>query len=476
VVLSPAQSPLGATWAEGRILLGQPSPPAIVEIPENGGAPKQLVTLNEKTEEGRSPQLVAGGQSVLFTLRTGREEWADASIVLHHLATGKRSVLVKGTDARVLPTGHLVFAREGTIYAVPFDETGTTVAGDPVPIQQGIQFSRGTGTSHVAWSGSGTFAVAQGSLRAFVSSLFWVSRQGREEPTALPPRNYGILSSELRASPSATRVAVTLYSDDVLSLAGANSEVWVGDITRGTMTRLSTSGQATSPVWTQDGERVCYDSGSEVFCQAADGRDAAQVLFKMDGLKNTRPFSRDQTRMLLETRGSATGDDISIATIGPTVETRPLLNTTYSESAPAISPDGRWLAYQSDESGRAEVYVRPFPAVDQGRWTISTGGGTEPRWARNGRELFFTVRGGGWTTPGLLMSVPIQPGSNFIAGQPTTVLKIAAGTSEAYDVAPDGRFLFHFQRSVRPDEKAQRQAIIIVQNWFEELKQRVPVP
>ena len=276
-------------------------------------------------------------------------------------------------------------------------------------------------------------------------------------------------------SSSATRVAVTVYSDDVLNLAGgASSEVWVGDIARGTMTRLSTSGQATSPVWTSDGERVCYDSGSEVFCQAADGRGAAQALFKVDGLRNTRPFSRDQTRMLLETLGPKTGDDISIATIGPPVETRPLLNTTYSESAPAISPDGRWLAYQSDESGRAEVYVRPFPAVDQGRWTISSGGGTEPRWAANGRELFFAVRSEGWTRPGVLMSVPVQSGSTFIAGQPTVVLKIPAGASEAYDVAPDGRFLIHFQRSMRADEEAPRQEIIIVQNWFEELKARVP--
>jgi serine/threonine-protein kinase len=475
VLLSPAQNPLGATWEDGRILLGQPTPPAIVEIPENGGAAKPLVTLSEKTEQAARPQLIAGGRSVLFTLRTSGGEWDDASIVVHHLATGKRTVLVKGSDARVLPTGHLVFAREGTIFAVPFDETGSTVTGGPVPIQQGIQSTRTTGTAHVAWSVSGTFAIAQGPLRSFLSSFYWVSRGGQEERTKLPARNYGILSSEVRASPNATRVAVTVYSDDVLNLSGgASAEVWVGDIARGTLDRLSTSGQSTSPVWTPDGERVCYDSGGEVFCQAADGSSAAQALFKVDGLRNTRPFSPDQTRMVLETSGSTTGDDISIATIGPPVETRPLLNTTSSESAPAISPDGRWLAYQSDESGRAEVYVRPFPSVQQGRSTISSGGGTEPRWAPNGRELFFTVRNGGWTTPGILMSVPVQPGSTFIAGQPTVVLKIPAGASEAYDVAPDGRFLFHFQRSMRAGEEAPRQEIIIVQNWFEELKARVP--
>lgn len=189
---------------------------------------------------------------------------------------------------------------------------------------------------------------------------------------------------------------------------------------------------------------------------------------------NARPFSPDGTRMLLETRTPESRDDISIVTMGPPVETRPLLNTRYSETAPAISPDGRWLASVSDESGRAEVYVRPFPAVDRGRWPISTGGGTEPRWAPNGRELFFTVRSGGWLTPGVLMSVPVQSGSTFIAGQPAEVLKIPAEASLAYDVARDGRFLFHLQRSALSGEEAPRGEIIVVQNWFEELKARVP--
>jgi serine/threonine-protein kinase len=424
-----------------------------------------------------APQLVADGQSILFSLRTIGTEWDDASIVVQHLATGRRSVIGQGSHARVLPTGHLVCVRAGTIYAVPFDETVPTVAGRPVPIHQGIESNRATGASHVAWSAAGTFAIAQGALATFRSSMSWVDREGKEEPTRLPVRNYGVGLTELRVSPSGTRVAVTIFSDDVLRLAApGGSEVWVGDIGLGTMTRLSLTSQATSPVWTPDGERVCYDSGSEVYCQASDGSSAAQRLLNVDGLRNTRPISRDPLQMVLETRADKTGDDISIATIGPSAETRPLLDSTFTESAPAISPDGRWLAYQSGESGRPEVYVRPFPAVGQGRWTISTGGGTEPRWAPNGRELYFLDRSGGWTTPGVLMSAPVKPGSTFIHGQPTAVLKIPPGASSAYDVGPDGRFLFHFQRAMRGGEKAPRQEIIIAQNWFEELKARVPTP
>ena len=156
---------LGATWEDGRILLGQPTPPAIVEIPENGGAANQLVTLNEKTGEQAAESAARRGRAVSAVYvahargRMGRR--LDRRPRIWRPASAR--CLLQGTDARVLPTGHLVFAREGTIFAVPFDETRLTVTGGPVPIQQGIQTSRATGTSHVAWSASGTFAIAQGS-------------------------------------------------------------------------------------------------------------------------------------------------------------------------------------------------------------------------------------------------------------------------------------------------------------------------
>ena len=473
VRLSLAEIPLGASWEDGRILLGQPR--SIVEIPENGGAAEPLVTL-DAGERARSPQLVARGRAVLFTLAM-EGNWDNASIVVQELATGRRTVLHQGgTDARLLPTGHLVYATAATIFAAPFDETTLTVIGGPVPVQQGLWIAPATGTAQIAWSPSGTLVVAQG-IRGFSSGLVWVDRLGKQERAAPSPRNYGVRATEVRLSPDRTRVATTIFSDDVLTFVGggASSEVWVADMTRGAMTRLTLTGRATSPVWTPDGKRVCYDSDGEVFCQPADGSTSAtQPLFKVDGLINTRPFSPDG-RMLLETRGLKTGNDISIATLGPPVETRPLLNQTHDEGAPAISPDGRWLAYQSNESGRAEVYVRPFPAVDQGLWPISTGGGTEPRWAPDGRELFFAARSGGWTTPGALMSVPVKAGATFSAGTATPVLKIPAEMSEAYDVALDGRrFLFHRQGLTSDGETAAQQGILVVQNWFEELKARVP--
>lgn len=216
---------------------------------------------------------------------------------------------------------------------------------------------------------------------------------------------------------------------------------------------------------------MCYDSLIEVVCQAADGSGQAQVLFKVDGLTDVRPISPDGTRMLLSAQTPRNGDGILMAMLGTASEARALIQTPYSENGAAISPDGRWLAYDSNESGRTEVYVRPFPAVDQGRWQISTEGGREPRWARNGHELFFTTGGG--AGPRALMSVVVTPGSSsFAVGKPAVVMKFPSGLSSAYDVAPDGRFLFHVPASNATAETS-RQQIVVVQHWFDELKARV---
>ncbi len=164
--------------------------------------------------------------------------------------------------------------------------------------------------------------------------------------------------------------------------------------------------------------------------------------------------------------------DILMATLGPPLEIRPLIQTPFSESGPAISPDGRWVAYASNESGRSEVYVRPFPEVEQGgRWQVSTDGGNEPRWARNGRELVFRT-GGGPSGTATILSAMVASGPTFVASRPAVVLKLPNTSSFAYDVAPDGRFLLHRNASATGDDQTKPQ-IVMVQNWFEELKARM---
>ena len=481
VTLAAIGNPFGMSWSGDRILVGQQVPRAILAVPANGGAPTVLIQLDEKKGEfAQSPASVAGGKAVLFTLRIGTNSWDGSSIVVQDLETGRRTVVVEGgTDAQILPTGHLVFVREGTLFAVPFDESRLAVTGGAVPVQEGIRQAPTPASGAAQWTfaASGHAAYVPGEGASSDRALFWVDRQGRLERTAAPVRSYNFTQSSLRVSPDGTRVAVTVDAERSTSTSvsaarstGGGSDIWIWEMGRNTLTRLSFSTQAGSPLWTPDSKRVCYSSRNddELVCQNADGSGQPQTLSKIDQLGSLKSFSPDGTRLLVVT----TAGDIAMVTIGPPAVTRPLLNTRFNEGGPAISPDGRWLAYNSSESGRSEVYVRPFPNVDQGRWQVSTEGGAEPRWSRDGGQLFF-ISGGG-PVQRAIWSTTVQPGAVFSAAPPTMVLKVDNDASIAYDMAADGRFLLHAAASTTDAAiAAPRSQIVVVQNWFDELRARV---
>ncbi|MGH9383458.1 MAG: hypothetical protein ACRD2N_04125, partial [Vicinamibacterales bacterium] len=230
--------------------------------------------------------------------------------------------------------------------------------------------------------------------------------------------------------------------------------------------------RAVSPIWTPDSARVCYLSAPEVRCQLADGTGQVETVVKAPELTSVQSFSPDGNKLLVSTAppGRIQRVDVLIATRG-SPDLSPLIQTPFADAGPAISPDGRWVAYFSDESGRSEVYVRPFPDVDHGRWQVSTDGGTEPRWSRNGRELFFRNLVGQGATH--IMKVSITPDKSFVADSPTMAVRFPQGSSSLYDVAQDGRFLFNVPATEVADN-ASRPQIVVVQNWHEELKRLVP--
>jgi eukaryotic-like serine/threonine-protein kinase len=498
VTLCAAQTPLGMTWVGDRILFGQHDPQGhrgIVEVSANGGTPKLLIPVDAaKDESAHGPQVVADGRAVVFALRAGNTLWNAATIVAHELATGKRTVLVEqGTDPHVLPTGHLLFARGAALFAVPFDPTRLTVTGGPVPVQEGVRPAAGnaSGAVHVAWSASGSLAFIPGAATTIDRTLVWADRNGKTERSSAPLRNYSSRATDMRVSPDGTRVAVVINATTPGAMSGATragqpiigDDIWVWDIARTTLTRLTFTGQAGFPVWTPDSRRVCYASDVSVYCHAADGSGQAQVMVKVDApdfevdptsaAVAVRAFSPEGTRMLFGARLANTKSlDIMMTTLGSSPETRALIHTPYNEAGSAVSPDGRWLAYHSNESGRNEVYVRPFPEVDQGRWQISTDGGAEPRWAANGRELFFTTGGG--PTPLVVWGASIRPGSTFVASQPAVITQFPMAVA-TYDVAPDGRFLFNVIAANQLNSEPNHQ-LVIVQNWFDDLRRRVPIP
>jgi serine/threonine protein kinase len=481
LTLSTADNPLGIAWAGDRIVMGQTTPPAIIDVPAGGGSPKTLVTVDASKEEvAQSPQLLADGRAVLFTLRTGTQAWDDASIVVQDQTSGRRTVLVAGgTDGHVLPSGHLVYAQASTLYATRFDSSTLTVDGAAVPIQADVAMGTGgfTGAAQMAWSNAGSLAFNAGGLLQD-RNIISLDRQGRSERAPLPNRRYQTGSSQMRVSPDGTRVALTIVSDGSSGQTRAGQDIWLWEIARGTLTRLTFDSRSAWPAWTPDGKRVCYASEANVLCQASDGSGQPQPMLKVPGpfgYTAVGPVTPDGQSMLLGIRKNPTaGADIVIAALGSSGDMRPLIKSP-NNGEPAISPDGKWIAYSSSESGRDEVYVRPFPNVDGGRWQISSEGGAVPAWAPSGRELFYLeIRSAGAGTPTALMSVPVQLGTTFSGGKPQAVVKLPTGVGTGFALAPDGRFLFNVPALAADGEAVSRARIVVVQNWFEELKARVP--
>ena len=480
-VLCAAENPFGATWtSDDMIVYGQSEVGAgkdkagIWRVSSNGGEPHQLVKI-DADEVAQRPQILPGRHAILFTLvRSGI--WDTARIVVQSLDSGSRRVVLgRGTDARyVAATGHLVYALDGTLYAVPFDHKRFTVTLPAVALVEGV--AQQNVVAHFALSAQGAlvyvptdgFAGAEQAPR----ELFWVDRQGLEVRLNAPPRAY----FHPRLSPDGQQLALEIRDQE--------RDIWIWDVVRETLTRLTLGPSSEQyPVWTPDGRNIIFGSSESITAQAPrqllrrpfDGTGNAEQLTQVASAQFPSAVTPDGTALVFRQQTApsggidSTGMDLFVLPLAGDRRPRPLLNKTYNELNAELSPDGHWLAYQSDESGRFEIYVRPFPNVDGGKKMVSTNGGRWPLWARTGRELFFESHD-------TLMRVPVTTGAAFDAGTPTKLFAGAyfhATPGRMYDVDRGGqRFLMI--KEVRGEDKPVIPQMILVQNWVEELKQRVP--
>ena len=451
----------GASWgADDTIILGSRSE-ALYRVSGGGGEPELLVAPDPERGEisYRFPDVLPGGEAVVFNLFTSASV-EQAQIVVHSLATGEQKVLVSGgAGARYVPTGHLVYGLSGTLRAVAFDEENLEVRGSPVPVQQGVS-TKPNGAVNFDFSQDGSLVYVTGGAEGGVQqTLVWVGRDGREEALSAPPRAY----EYPRISPDGQRVAVSSRDED--------EDVWIWDLGRETLDRLTRDpGQNLYSVWTPDSREVVFGSNRggtfDVYQRAADGTGAVKPLTEStDGLFPSS-ISPDGKLLVYLTRPLVRAD-LGVLSLEGEGAPEPLLASEFSERNGEISPDGRFLAYQSDESGEDEIYVRPFPEVDGGRFPISAGGGSEPLWSPDGSEIFY--RAGD-----RMMAVPVTTEPAFEAGSPEELFtgSYAVRIGRMYDIHPDGqRFLM-----VKPAETAEDlgNQVILVQNWFEELKRLVP--
>jgi serine/threonine-protein kinase len=468
---------LGATWTEDdTILFGQPE--GIMRVPAGGGTPELLIRI-DKSQVAYGPQLLPGGQWVLFTLAQvagGATRWDTAQIVAQSLYSGERRLLLTGGgDARYVSTGHLVYALQDALFALPFDLRRMAVLGGPVAVVTGVQraIAPGTNTASANWacSDGGTLVYVQGiAATPKPKRLLVVNARGDATRLTDELRDYQVS----RVSPDGSRLAVPITE-------GSGFHIWILDIKAGTSRQLTFEGTNLNPIWTPDGKDLVFMSNRDgpyaLYRQPVDGSAPAKLFLKREQPLTPTDISRDNILAFYETFAGGGGG------VGRrNIWTMPLIEGSPAQFGDPMatardarfSPDGRWIAYASDESGQDEVYVRPYPKAEGGVHRVSSGG-RGPVWARDGSKLYYqslSLR---------LMAVPIKTSPIFEWGRPRELFAMSGKFQmfgiilSSYDVLPTGE-RFIFTGVVETTVATTSRRIHIVENWFEEVKARAQVP
>jgi Tol biopolymer transport system component len=467
-VCPTSTAPSGITWRQNAILFGQPGV-GVVRVSPAGGQPEVLVPLSFTDGLAHRPELLPDGDSLLFTIARrvgGADPWDNASIVLQSLKTGQRRTLIeRGTDGRYVPTGHIVYAVGGTLFAVPFDLGKRALSGGPVPIVEGVRrvSAAQSGAAHFAFSASGSLVYVPGPSGVGQQDLMLFDRKGGAEPLKLPPGSYAYP----RASPDGKRLAFETADGNqtnvsIYDLSGASS-----------VRRLTFGGNNRYPIWSSDGRRVAFQSDREgepaVFWQPADGGTAERLTKPETGTSNVpESWSPAGDTFLFS---AARGSEISLWTFSIRDRKATRFSDVTSITLPtnaAFSPDGRWVAYQGAEvtQGEGTMYVEPFPP-DGTKYEIGRGG--RAVWSRDGTELFYVP------APSQFMAVKVTTRPTFTFSSPVAVHRgfgVADPSSpRPYDILPDGRFVGVGFAGV---DQTLTQQIQVVLNWFADLKARVP--
>jgi serine/threonine protein kinase/Tol biopolymer transport system component len=460
-----------ASWGrDGNIYFGRTSGAEISRVPDTGGTPTKVTVLNGAERVHLWPEVLPDASAVLFTAFDATS--SNGTIYVQSLTTGERHRLVDGIAPHFVPPGHLLFARGTTLLAANFNVTRGELIGAPVPIVNNVLGSRpDTGVQNASGlQGAPEVALSQRvfayvpAVPASQRTLMWVDRTGAEQAFMAPSRAY----FQPRLSPDGKRLIVAIAEED-------RANLWLNDVSRGTLTRLTFTGSSSFPLWSPDARRVAFQSIREghwsIFWKLADGSAADELLLTADHAVVPQSWSPDGGLLAYVDVDPVTLQDIRVLPFaGAGAEsTRSFLRTPFAEGASQFSPDGRWVAYASNESGRNEVYVRPFPGPGE-KFQVSTGGGNEPTWPRAGHELFYR-------NEDRMMVVDVTVGPRFAAGVPRQLFDRPYVRSVSlwpnYDVTPDGT---RFVMIKSADEGADQGQVNVVMNWVEELKLRVPVP
>ena len=465
----------GGAWGEDGTIIFTPSPRAgFSRVSSGGGTPGPFSILDKQAGEvtHRWPQFLPGGKAVLFTSSSHGMNYEDADAIVQVLGTGqKKRVLHGGFHARLLPGGYLAYIHDNTLFAVPFDLKRLETSGQPMPVLEAVMNNNGTAGAQFSFSQTGSFVYVPGRGVANLFSIYWLTSDGKMQPLREATASY----SSPSFSPEGKFIALPIST-------GRKTAIWVYSWARDTLTRLTFADDAHDfPAWTPDGKRITYavitDGGVfNISWKRADGAGDGQRLIEGKSSLVQPTWSPDGRTLAFVEINSDTGGDIMTLSVDGDEKTgwkpgapKPFVNTPFGEFFPAFSPDGRWLAYTSDESGHNEVYVRPFPGPG-GKWQISTGGGAFPQWSRNGRELFYRT-----LDNKIVVATYSVAGDSFRAEKPRTwsdvqILDLGAFTRN-FVLHPDGKRIAIFKA---PGAEAQSRItkVTFIFNFFEEIRRK----
>jgi Tol biopolymer transport system component len=480
VTLCDAPGPRGGSWGDDDniVVAFDGGSSGLRRVPSGGGVPTQLT--KPSTEKGEMahawPQVLPGSQAVLFTVYVSGA-YDDAEIDVLSFKNGERKPLHRGGYfGRYVSSGHLLFLHQDTLWVAPFDLSRLSVTTALQPALEEIN-SNINGGGDFDFSQTGTLVyVSSNAESSFPYSIWWLDSDGQTKPLQVTPAMY----ENPHFSPDGKRLAFEL------AISPSRADIWVKDLERGTTSRVThLPGRNNAPLWTPDGKGIVFSSSRQaapgIYWIRADGAGEAQRLTdsKTLQLQAPRAFSPDGRRLAYVQFGADIHWEIWTAPMEGDRDhpqfgkPEPFLRTSFSETEPAFSPDGQWLAYSSNESGKFELYVRPFPGPG-GKWQISTGGGMYPIWSRDGRRLFFL-------TPDWHIMVARYAGKrgSFAAGKPQAWSQkklIYLGGNSPYDLAPDGeRFAVVLNAGGAPEqERKSVDNVTVLLNFFDELGRKVP--
>jgi Tol biopolymer transport system component len=462
ISLCDATGPRGGSWGEdGNIIAALYGTSGLWRIPSAGGAPTLVTELQSGEITHRWPQVLPGGKAVLFTAHATGGQFDEASIEVMSLADHHRKTLQRGgTFGRYLPSGHLIYVNGGTLFAVPFDVDRLEVRGTPAPVLEQVGYSSGNGLAQLDFSQTGTLIYRSGGAGDGLFTVQWLDATGKTQPLLAKPGAY----QRPRLSPDGNKVAIS------------TSDIWVYEWQRDTMTRLTFGPTASvNPLWSPDGRYILYQATGGMFWTRSDGSGKPQPLTQSKSLQVPWSFTADGKRLAFHEINPETGYDLWTVPVESDAEglragkPEPFLQTPFDERQGSFSPDGRWLAYPSNESGGYQVYVRAFPDKG-GKWQISNSGGLNPLWSRNGHELFFRTEDNQ-----IMVASYTVKGDSFVVDKPRvwSEKRLAnVGITANYDLAPDGKRIAALMPVATAEDQKAQSHVIFLENFFDEVRRR----